>query len=46
MRDAFETAKAAIAARERREHVEASNPQGYFGAKMEAKLSSLNAGEP
>ena len=46
MRAAFESAKAAIAARERREHVEASNPQAYFGAKMEAKLSAMSATEP
>jgi hypothetical protein len=46
MRAAFDSAKEAIAARERREHVQASNPQAYFGAKMQAKLASLNAGEP
>jgi hypothetical protein len=45
MRDAFESAKAAIAARERREHVDASNPQGYFGAKMEAKLSAMSGAQ-
>jgi Peptidase C13 family len=44
LRDAFETAKAAIAARERREHVAASNPQAYFGGKMEAKLAAMNPG--
>jgi hypothetical protein len=43
LRDAFETAKAAIGARERREHATASKPQAYFGAEMEAKLSSMNA---
>jgi hypothetical protein len=42
LRDAFDTAKAAIAARERREHVEASNPQAYFGKAMEEKLASLS----
>jgi hypothetical protein len=41
LRDAFDTAKAAIAARERREHVTASNPQAYFGAKLEAKLAAM-----
>jgi hypothetical protein len=46
LREAFDTAKAAIAARERREHVDESNPQAYFGAKMEAKLAALNAAAP
>jgi Peptidase C13 family len=46
LREAFDTAKAAIAARERREHVDVSNPQAYFGAKMETKLASMNAVEP
>jgi hypothetical protein len=41
LREAFNTAKAAIATRERLEHVTASNPQAYFGAKMEAKLASM-----
>ena len=45
LREAFDTAKAAIAARERREHVDASNPQAYFGAKIEAKLAAMNAVE-
>jgi hypothetical protein len=45
LRDAFETAKAAIAARERREHVEASNPKGYFGKAMEEKLASMGPGQ-
>jgi hypothetical protein len=45
LRGAFETAKAAIAARERLEHVTPSNPQAYFGAKMEAKLKAMNAAE-
>ena len=44
LREAFDTAKAAIAARERREHVDASNPQAYFGARMEAKLATMNPG--
>ena len=39
LREAFDTAKAAIAERERRERVTPSNPQAYFGAKMEAKLN-------
>jgi hypothetical protein len=43
LRDAFDTAKAAIGARERREHATASKPQAYFGAEMEAKLSTMNA---
>jgi hypothetical protein len=41
LREAFEQAKAAIAQRERREHVEASHPQAYFGTDMEAKLKTL-----
>src|ERR1700722_1011791 len=45
LREAFDTAKSAIAARERREHVDASNPQAYFGAKIEAKLAAMNAVE-
>jgi len=42
LRDAFDTAKAAIAARESREHVDASKPQAYFGKAMEEKLASMN----
>jgi Peptidase C13 family len=45
LREAFDIAKAAIAARERREHVTPSDPQAYFGADMEAKLASMHAGE-
>jgi hypothetical protein len=41
LRDAFEKAKAAIAQRERREHVDASRPQAYFGTEMESKLEHL-----
>jgi Peptidase C13 family len=41
LRDAFDQAKAAISARERREHVDPSMPQAYFGADMEAKLISI-----
>jgi hypothetical protein len=46
LRDAFDTAKAAIAARERREHVDASNPQAYFGKAMEERLASMSASQP
>jgi hypothetical protein len=46
LREAFDTAKTAIAARERREHVDASNPQAYFGTRMEAKLAKMNPAEP
>jgi Peptidase C13 family len=41
LREAFETAKAAIAARERAEHITPSNPQAYFGVKIEAKLTAM-----
>jgi Peptidase C13 family len=41
LRDAFDQAKAAISAREKREHVDPSMPQAYFGADMEAKLVSI-----
>jgi hypothetical protein len=43
LRSAFDSAKTAIAARESREHVEASNPQAYFGAELEAKLAAMSA---
>jgi Peptidase C13 family len=46
LRDAFEKAKSAIAARERREHVDPSKPQAYFGAELEAKLDSMSARAP
>jgi hypothetical protein len=46
LRDAFERAKSAIAVRERREHVEPSKPQAYFGAELEAKLASMSARTP
>jgi hypothetical protein len=39
LRDAFDTAKAAIAIRERNEHVTPSNPQAWFGAELEKKLN-------
>jgi hypothetical protein len=42
LREAFDKAKAAIGERERSEHIEASNPQAYFGAELEAKLASSN----
>jgi hypothetical protein len=41
LREAFEKARAAIAQRERREHVDASRPQAYFGAELENKLEHL-----
>jgi hypothetical protein len=41
LRDAFETAKKAIAEREQREHETPSNPQAYFGAEIEAKLAAM-----
>ncbi len=46
LREAFDTAKSTIAARERREHVDASNPQAYFGKAMEAKLASMSPPQP
>jgi len=46
LRGAFDTAKAAIAAREHREHITPSSPQAYFGAKIEAKLVSMSASQP
>jgi hypothetical protein len=42
LRTAFDTATAAIAARERSEHVDASLPQAYFGGELEAKLASMS----
>jgi hypothetical protein len=41
LHEAFDEAKAAIAQRERREHVDASRPQAYFGTEMENKLAHL-----
>ncbi|HEY1314878.1 MAG TPA: C13 family peptidase [Steroidobacteraceae bacterium] len=41
LREAFEAAKAAIDARERAEHITASKPEAYFGAKIEAKLAAM-----
>jgi hypothetical protein len=46
LRDAFEKAKSAIAVRERREHVDPSKPQAYFGTELEAKLGSMSARPP
>jgi Peptidase C13 family len=46
LRDAFDTAKTAIAERERLEHVTPSNPQAYFGKAMEEKLTSMNTPGP
>jgi Peptidase C13 family len=46
LREAFERAKAAIAVRERREHVEPSKPEAYFGTELEAKLGSMGARRP
>lgn len=41
LHEAFDKAKAAISLRERHEHVDASRPQAYFGAEMEAKLKAM-----
>jgi hypothetical protein len=41
LREAFDKAKAAIAVRERRERVDASRPQAYFGSELEAKLAAM-----
>jgi Peptidase C13 family len=41
LRDAFDRAKTAIELRERRERVDASKPQAYFGAELEAKLAAM-----
>jgi hypothetical protein len=41
LRDAFDKARAAIAMRERRERVDASKPQAYFGSELEAKLAAM-----
>ncbi len=46
LRDAFEKAKSAIALRERRERVDASKPQAYFGAELEAKLAAMKDHAP
>jgi hypothetical protein len=46
LRDAFDKAKAAIAAREKREHEDPSRPQAYFGSELEGKLAAMNAPPP
>ncbi|HEY0801166.1 MAG TPA: hypothetical protein VGD54_09995, partial [Steroidobacteraceae bacterium] len=46
LREAFEKAKAAIAARELRERVDPSKPQAYFGPEMEIKLATMSAPAP
>jgi hypothetical protein len=46
LRDAFDKAKAAIAARERRERVEPSKPQAFFGTELETKLASMKDHAP
>ncbi|HEX3914915.1 MAG TPA: C13 family peptidase [Steroidobacteraceae bacterium] len=46
LRDAFDAAKSAIAMRERRERVDASKPQAYFGAQLETKLASMKDHAP
>lgn len=46
LRDAFEKAKSAIALRERREHVDPSKPQAYFGTELETKLGAMSARAP
>jgi hypothetical protein len=43
LRDAFDRAAAAIAARERRERITPSEPQAFFGAEIEAKLAAMQA---
>jgi hypothetical protein len=43
LREAFEKAKSAIAVRERREHVDPSRPQAFFGAELEHKLAPMGA---
>ncbi|HEY2779813.1 MAG TPA: C13 family peptidase [Steroidobacteraceae bacterium] len=46
LRDAFDKARAAIAMRERRERVDPSRPQAYFGAELESKLASMKDHSP
>ncbi|MEP6886638.1 MAG: C13 family peptidase [Gammaproteobacteria bacterium] len=41
LRNAFDTAKEALARREHAEHVTPSNPQAYFGTKMQARLTEI-----
>jgi hypothetical protein len=44
LRAAFDTARAAILEREKQEGVTPSNPQAYFGAAIEQKLATMEAG--
>ena len=46
LRDAFDQAKAAIGVRERRERQDASKPQAFFGAQIDAKLATLESPPP
>jgi Peptidase C13 family len=46
LRAAFDKAKTAIAARERRENVDASKPMAYFGPDMESRLASISSLAP
>lgn len=46
LREAFDKAKTAIAARELAEGETPSNPQAYFGAAIEAKLQAMSSGAP
>jgi hypothetical protein len=46
LRDAFEIAKKAIAAREHDENVTPSNPQAHFGTALESKLDAMKAATP
>jgi hypothetical protein len=46
LRDAFDKAETAIATREQREKVEASKPQAFFGAELEAKLTAMKDHAP
>lgn len=43
LREAFEQARVAIAAREKSEGIEASDPQADFGTALEAKLGELSS---
>jgi hypothetical protein len=46
LQDAFDRARSAIGVRERRERVDASNPQAYFGAELQAKLAAMKDRAP
>jgi hypothetical protein len=41
LREAFDTASADIAAREKREDIDASEPQAFFGEEIERHLATL-----